>query len=338
MINHLEDTELKSLLLQVFLRMQIVEERKGYSEQQFFLDVKKTYNDLVAYKNNQTSSNLAQFHTTHIVFSDSAAGSLKIALMESNLTQQENIMNVSDLFSIGPLWNLHTSEGINHRYNWLRTHINIDEKQLMTYEYHFEHYLLSLKQIPNDHKIIIWIGENAHEQAALRMILYVIKEKTNDIVLMNVNEAYKMHFELDEKEFPPRHMGEILVKQLKQMYENIGQGHVLTQLERKVFEQQWLQLCQQKDVLRIWEKNEIVNVPENYYDAYIIEIVKEFHEKNNDKNFIKSARIIGEVIGHLNQYIGAEFIEYRVIRLIMNGILDMKGVPTAMRHYSIKIK
>lgn len=133
-------------------------------------------------------------------------------------------------------------------------------------------------------------------------------------------------------------MGEILVKQLKQMYGNKGQGHVLTQLERKVFEQQWLQLCQQKDVLRIWENNEIVNVPENYYDEYIIETVKEFHEKNNHKDFIKSARIIGEVMGHLNQYIGAQFIEYRVIRLIMNGILDMEGVPTAMRHYSIKIR
>lgn len=72
----------------------------------------------------------------------------------------------------------------------------------MTYEYHFEQYLLSLKQIPNDHKIIIWIGENAHEQAALRLILYVLKEKTNDIVLININEAYKMHFELDEMEFP----------------------------------------------------------------------------------------------------------------------------------------
>jgi len=40
MINHLEDTELKSLLLQIFLRMQTVEERKGYSEQQFFIDLK----------------------------------------------------------------------------------------------------------------------------------------------------------------------------------------------------------------------------------------------------------------------------------------------------------
>ena len=72
----------------------------------------------------------------------------------------------------------------------------------MTYEYNFEQYLLSLKQIPSDHKIIIWIGENAHEQAALRLILYVLQEKTNKIVLININEVYKMHFDLDEMESP----------------------------------------------------------------------------------------------------------------------------------------
>jgi len=49
-INHLDEEELKSLLLQFFLHMQIVEERKGYSEQQFFLDVKNTYNNLLEYK------------------------------------------------------------------------------------------------------------------------------------------------------------------------------------------------------------------------------------------------------------------------------------------------
>lgn len=49
-INHLDEKELKSLLLQFYLRMQTVEERKGYSEQQFFVDIKKIFNDLLEYK------------------------------------------------------------------------------------------------------------------------------------------------------------------------------------------------------------------------------------------------------------------------------------------------
>lgn len=338
MINHLEDTELKSLLLQIFLRMQTVEEKKGYSEQQFFLDLQNTYNELLAYKNNQALNQQTQFHTTHIAFGDSPAGSLKVALKESDLIHQENIINMSDLFSIAPIWNLHTSEGIHNRYNWLRTHISMDDEVLFTYEDNFKQNLLALEQIPSHHKIIIWTGENAHEQTALRFILYVLKEKTNDIVLININEAYKMHLDRPEIEFTPRHMGEISADQLKHMYEIKDNGHVLTQVERKAFEQQWLQLCVEKDVLRIWENNEIVSVSENYYDEYIVNTVKNFHKENKHKDFIKSARIIGEVMGHLNQYIGDRFIEYRVIRLIMNGVLDMEGVPTAMRYYSIKIK
>ena len=338
MINHLEDTELKSLLLQIFLHMQTVGEGKGYSEQQFFLDLKNTYNDLLVYKKKQASNLQTQFHTTHLVCDDSSAGSLKVALKESDLIQQENIINMSDLFSIGPIWNLHTSEGINNRYNWLRTHISMDDEVLFTYKDHFKQNLLAIEQIPSNHKIIIWVGENAHEQTALRFMLYVLKEKTNDIVLININEAYKTHFDQSEIDFTLQHMGQISAKKLKQMYENKENGHVLTQSERKAFEQQWLQLCVGNEILRIWENNEIVSVSESYYDEYIVNTVKNFHEENKHKDFIKSARIIGEVIGHLNQYIGDRFIEYRVIRLIMNGVLDMEGVPTAMRYYSVKIK
>ena len=78
---------------------------------------------------------------------------------------------------------------------------------------------------------------------------------------------------------------------------NKDNGHVLKQSERKAFEQQWLQLCNEKEVLRIWENNEIMSVPENYYDEYIINTVKNFHQKQKNTDFIKSARIIGEVIG-----------------------------------------
>ena len=338
MINRLEDTELKSLLLQIFLRMQTVEERKGYSEQQFFLDIKNTYDDLLAYKKNQASVEQTQFHTTHIVFGDSPAGSLKITLKESGLNQQENIINFSDLFSIGPIWSLHDAQGIDIRYEWLRTHINMDDEGLVTYGTSFQQTLLNIAQIPNHHRIVIWAGENAHEQTGLRFVLYLLKENENDIVIMNINEVYKTHLERPEIDFIPRCMGELSSGQLKQMYENKQNGHTVTQTERKAFEQQWVQLCNEKEVLRIWENNKISSVPENYYDEYIINTVKKFHQEKKHNDFIKSARIIGEVIGHLNQYIGDQFIHYRIIRLIMDGVLDMEGVPTAMRYYSIKIR
>ncbi|MEO4052775.1 DUF1835 domain-containing protein [Solibacillus sp. CAU 1738] len=338
-INNLDEKELKSLLLQFFLRMQTVEERKGYSEQQFFSDIKNTYNGLLVYKKNQASvEQQTQFHSTHIVFGDSPTGSLKIALKELALNQQEKIITFSDLFSIGSIWNLHDSQGVTNRYEWLSTHINIDDEVLFNYEENFKQTILDIEQIPRHHPNIIWVGENAHEQTGLRFVLYLLKEKINDVFTINTNEAYKTHFDRTEIDFTPLHMGELSSEQLKQIYENEKNGNELTQTERKAFEQQWEQLCENKEVLRIWEINEIMSVPETFYDEYIINTVKKFHQKKNHNDFIKSARIIGEVIGHLNQYVGDQFIEYRVRRLIVDGIFDMEGVPKAMRYYSIKIR
>lgn len=338
-INHLDEKELKLLLLQFFFRMQLVEERKGYSEQQFFLDIKKTYNDLLVYKKNQASAQQhTQFHTTHIVFGDSPTGSLKVALKELGLHHQEQILTFSDIFSIGSIWNLHEPQGVTNRYEWLRTHINIDDEVLFNYEDHFKQTILDIEQTPSHHPIFIWAGENAHEQTGLRFVLYLLKKKTNDIFVINTNEAYKTHFDRPEIDFIPLHMGELSSEQFKQIYEHEKNGHALTQTERKAFVQQWEQLCEDKEVLRIWENNKIMSVPENYYDEYIINTVKNFHQEKKHNDFIKSARIIGEVIGHLNQYVGDQFVEYRVRRLIVDGIFDMEGVPKAMRYYSIKIR
>ncbi len=338
-IHHLEEKELKSLLLQFFLRMQIVEEEKGYSEQQFFLDMKNTYYDLLAYKKNMESvEQQTLFRATHIVFGDSPTGSLKISLKELGVQQQEKILAFSDLFSIGPIWSLHDAQGIANRYQWLRTHINMDDEVLSNYEDVFKKTIVNIEQIPSHHPIIIWAGENAHEQTALRFILYIVKEKTNDIFIMHTNKAYKMHVERKGSDFTPLHMGELSSEQLKHMYENEKKGCPLTQTERKTLEQQWEQLCEGQEVLRIWEKNKIRSVPETFYDDYIIQTVEQFHQKKQNNEFIKSARIIGEIIGHLNQYVGDQFIEYRIRRLIVDGVFDLEGVPKAMRYYSIKMK
>ncbi|KGR89656.1 hypothetical protein CD30_16005 [Ureibacillus massiliensis 4400831 = CIP 108448 = CCUG 49529] len=339
MINHLEEKELKSLLLQFFLRMQAIEERKGYSEQQFFLDIKDTYNELLKYQKNQASvKQPTKFHTTHIVFGNSPTGSLRIALKELGLNQQEKIIAFSDLFSIGSIWHLHDSQGIANRYEWLRTHINIDDEVLFDYKDHFKQTVINIKQTPSHHPIIIWVGENAHEQTGLRFVLYLLKEKTNNIFIINTNEAYKKHFDRSDTYFTPLHMGELSSDVLIKIYEKEKNGHALTQKERKVFEQQWEQLCEDKEVLRIWDSHKIMSVPETFFDEFIINTVKKFHQKKKQNDFIKSARIIGEVIGHLDQYVGDQFIEYRVRRLIVDGIFDMEGIPKAMRYYSIKIR
>ncbi|WP_188737858.1 DUF3658 domain-containing protein [Oceanobacillus neutriphilus] len=62
------------------------------------------------------------------------------------------------------------------------------------------------------------------------------------------------------------------------------------------------------------------------------------HREQDSTEFIPSARLIGEVIGYLGQYISDVYVEFRVRYLIENGIFEIKGVPKAMRFYSVKLK
>lgn len=51
---------------------------------------------------------------------------------------------------------------------------------------------------------------------------------------------------------------------------------------------------------------------------------------------MKSARVIGEAIGYCDQYIGDAYFEYRLRELIYSGRVQIKGVPRAMRYYSVR--
>lgn len=56
----------------------------------------------------------------------------------------------------------------------------------------------------------------------------------------------------------------------------------------------------------------------------LISTVRKIHSKRNNNQIIKSARLIGEVIEHLN--IGDQILEYRVRNLILDGRFDIEGV------------
>ncbi|RSL35095.1 DUF1835 domain-containing protein [Salibacterium salarium] len=336
--NSAED-EVKSLLFQILLRINRLEETDQYKEEQFVVDLKKTYNDFLNYKRKQTDiKNNNNYKVVHILFGDSASGCLKSALKEIELQDEEKIIFFSDIFSVGPIWQLHEKVGLSNRYEWLKNHINMDDEILDNYQDEFNNTISEINEIPNDTPIIIWFGENAHEQTALRYVLYILKEKTNDILIMETTANYKNQFDVPETEIFPLHTGEISPDKLRVIYKKNRKNNTLTQKERKNFENEWEQLSTKKEVLRIWKNKMIHSVNESHYDDYLIDTLRKIHIERKNMEFIKSARLIGEVMGYLDQYIGDQFFEYRVRHLIVNGIFEIEGVPKALRFYSVRLK
>ncbi|SES12980.1 DUF1835 domain-containing protein [Psychrobacillus sp. OK032] len=324
-VEQLSEREAKSLLLQHFLRVQMLEET-SYPEEQFLKDMKKEYHDLLQSASNSKQTN---YNTIHIVFGDSAAGSLKIAL-----PRDEKVIRFSDLFSIGPVNQLHNEEGLKQRKKWLFLHINMDEQRTFNYIEEFQKTVEDIKNIPTNIPIYIWTANNAHEQTAARFILHILKEKKNDIRLINISTAF-------QKLWPniiPVHTGELAAEKLKIIYETYKNEQPLTKQLRNMLADEWEKLDETTEVLRIWEDDQIKCVSESHFDAFIIEKARYLHKELGTNDFMKSARLIGEVLGHSDQYVGDVFFEYRVRQLILEGIFEIEGVPKAMRFYSVKLK
>ncbi|XYQ01920.1 DUF1835 domain-containing protein [Bacillus safensis] len=273
----------------------------------------------------------------HIIFGAAAAGSLKQAVREMKQDQIDDIIAFDDIYSIGPLLHLHEHKGQANRIEWLR---NVMSNKFGYFDdmVNDQHRMLQqIKEIKAGSRILIWTGSNAHEQIGLRYAVYLLKEKGVELSVINTTTAFDQLFNTNTRRMILRHSGEITSEKFKILYESKEHIHTMTTEERERLQNDWLSLAKENHTLRIWQKGQTISVPEDEFDAYLVKMAKRLHQSAPEEEYIVTPRLIGEVIGHLDQYIGDDFIEYRLKTLINQGIFDMKGKRTSMRYYSIKL-
>lgn len=327
-IEKLPESGAKSYLFHILLRVHLLKNRADSQE-----EIMELLNDIqekiIFYSQERKLER--EYETYHLVCGESPAGALKVGLSKEN-----KVIGFPDFFSNGPLWKIDEEEGRKKRLEWLMDHINMHEDyQEKEYDRKIASALEEIDAIPAGKPIVIWTADNADEQTGLRYFLHLIRNKDNNVHVINTAQSYKELFPAKKNQYLLRHSGEAAPEKLKIILDK-KMGSPLSAEERTAFVLDWQALSKTKEVLRIWEDNEIHSVPESYFDDYIIESAKKLHKSN--KGFIKSARLIGEVIGHLDEPIGDGFAEYRVRSLIYNGIFAIKGIPKSMRFYSIKLK
>ncbi|MEK5309130.1 DUF1835 domain-containing protein [Bacillus safensis] len=273
----------------------------------------------------------------HIIFGAAAAGSLKQAIREMKQKQIDDVIAFDDIYSIGPLLHLHEHEGQANRIEWLR---NVMSNEFGYFDdmVNDQHRMLQqIKEIKAGSRILIWTGSNAHEQIGLRYAVYLLKEKRVELSVINITTAFDQLFNTNTRRMILRHSGEIASEKFKILYESKSHIHPVTKEERERLQNEWLSLAKENHTLRIWQKGQVIIVPEDEFDAYLVKMAKRLHQSAPEEEYIVTPRLIGEVIGHLDQYIGDDFIEYRLKTLIDQGMFDMKGKRTSMRYYSIKL-
>ncbi|MEK3886381.1 DUF1835 domain-containing protein [Bacillus sp. FSL K6-3431] len=273
-----------------------------------------------------------RFKSFHIVSSEYAAGPLKIGL-----DHPKRVIAFPDFFSIGPIWRLDEKIGQSFRYEWLNENINSGDDDF-EYETKFTNTLLKIEDIPDQVPIYIWYGNNAEEQTGVYLILQLFQDTPNEIHLINTTELYHKYISQKDDAQLVSHTGQIESGNLKRIFDQIKTKKPLSFKDRIPFQREWQTLAKSKEILRLWVNGELTSVPEHHYDTLIINTLKNLHYEQVNKDFIQAGKVIGETIILMEGMISHFFLEYRMRHLVYSGVLELKGIPKSMSHYSVKLR
>lgn len=297
---------------------------------------KNIYHKLLDLKRHLLPKETPESDTVHIVFGDSVGGTIRWAFREEKI--HDSVIIFPDHFlSTGPLKSLHTKQGQKERYDWMRKNNTNEFNWVCDLARRVEQSINEILTIPSTKKIIIWTCENASEQFGLRFVLYLLKDKSNEIFEINTFQAFHLknnqpHLKLEQY---PKTSGELDPKKLLDLYQ-AKIWKPLSKHEKIKLISEGEKFLESDGILRSWINGELVTADETRDDEKIIQCAME----NNGKNtFKKAARIIGSVVGEMEQYTGDTWIEYRLKTLIRYGVFtyrsDLDLIP--MRMYEVKL-
>ncbi|MGM1022756.1 MAG: DUF3658 domain-containing protein [Bacillota bacterium] len=115
------------------------------------------------------------------------------------------------------------------------------------------------------------------------------------------------------------------------------ESHVVSIEDRRRYEREWLELNEQESVLRIWDNDRIVHVPDYYFDQALLDMIGRL-QLEGSQEFVNTGKIIGEALTQWSQPRSDTFWEYRIQQLIAHGRLDFQGMQGMMNRYAVKIK
>ncbi|HDX9577319.1 TPA: DUF1835 domain-containing protein [Bacillus pseudomycoides] len=330
-INHLTEGEARQLLLKTLTQLHSLE---THFNKETLTSLTNTPKELINQYIQKTD--ITKSKHVHIIFGQSAAGSLKYALKKANI-QDEHVLVVSDNFSVGPLFYLDEEAGQVARKQWLQEKLPIEGYSYEEYFSEINAVLEKLQAIPSRVPITIWTGNNPDEHVGLTFVLYLLKDTSHNIHVINTADGFDKLFRKPNLDYTVRYTGEIVPEKLQAIRVAYIETSPLTKEERQAFENEWITLREGHTVLRIWEDNRVVSVSEDYIDNFIIQCARSLETDGYTDQFYKSARLVGEVLGHYEQRVGDSFIEYRLKTLIQEGVFQMKGSLQSMRFYSVRL-
>ncbi len=260
----------------------------------------------------------------HIVFWDSAAGTLKYFFENNESEYKGEVINFREDHSTGPLFEIDTEKGLKKRIEWFEKML----KAVSEYDYFkdivkdFIDTYEDIKNIDLDSKIVIWCGENTVDQVGLRYLSTLFRNR--ELYEVNVSDSYINGY--DGKRYKPRALGECSPEAIEHLILTMKK---IEKEKHKNLVNEWEILRTSKENLRVLKNNNLIGVDESYYDEDIL--------SNCTFNFQKASRVIGSTMGNSDQLVSDMYIDYRVRKLVESGKVEYRGKLETMRDFEIKV-
>lgn len=267
----------------------------------------------------------------HLVFGASATGSLKHSFRK----QSHKVIGFPIDFSVGPITNVHEKNGINNHFTWLKSSFHTVWGYFEDDQTVYQQSLQNLMEIEDGEQVTVWTCENATEQIGLRISCYLLKDKEVDLSMINSSNAMHDYTKHKDVRIDIRHTGECSAEQLAHFYKH--STFPISEEMKSDYVHDGESLLSSKSIVHSWRHGKVVDDIETRDDSFILDCVKRIHNERRNLEFINTTSVIGEVLGHSEQSLSDDWIEYRVQSLIQSNQLAYEGNLQSMRMYKIKV-
>lgn len=258
----------------------------------------------------------------NICFSEIAGAIFKIAIKMGKLPEEQKVIVLSDDLSHGTI-----KGGVNieERINWWSIadgdeyFVNYGEEDLRE---NYNKFHDEISKIDDNDTLYLWYG-SSQEFCGMLYTLELLKNTNLNIYLINVTNIVIKH---KDNVHLSREAGDIIPECIEK-YASFKQK--LNSNKYREFLDAWELLKKDNSILRVFKDEEIKSEDENYFDIDVL--------KYTPKEFRKSARTVGQVIGKSDITISDDYIFWRVKELVKSGKIDYRGKFGIMREMEIKI-
>ena len=275
----------------------------------------------------------------HIAFGDSAAGNLKAAFkigVEKNwesatehidFTSCAALLNCSDRFAIGPVYEMDLPAGFFDRINWIGDFLEDCIEPGMTLDdvddllERISDFYKKLAWVENDCNVVLWHGQNVSEWMGTRLVASLLPEcQLFEVDLNQMSSAVQW----EHAGYKPNWIAECSPEWLATLFNHIKP---VSDETKAVWAQEWDALIQTSQMLRVWTEKGLESVEIDYFDKPLIDLCGETPKK--------ASRVIGELLASGICEAGEDFLALRLKRLVENGKLQAEGSLASIREYAV---